>query len=87
MTKTVIIDSKTNFLVSRILKCNKASHDSYAKNITCEMDTDTPKFRFQVNQVSTSFDPYIYTAEKNLQLYSTGVTATSDGSGDNTLMI
>ena len=73
MTQTLTLNGREKTFNTELVKCKKASHDSYAKNITCETDSDTPKFRFYINQVSTHFDPDIYAAEQKLQLYSSEI--------------
>ena len=67
------MDPDTLFTVS-VVSCDLAKNDTYAKNVECQATQQTEQQPFQFialfQQVSTNFDPDIYSSEQKLQLSS-----------------
>ena len=63
--------SSRNYFWTEVVGCAHARNDSYANDIDCKWThhTEMPEFFVLVKQVSTYFDPDIYTDVKKFQLY------------------
>ena len=65
------INWQTTF-TAKVVDCEKAQQDSYAKDIDCKYDqsTNIGSFPINIHQVFTHFDPDIYSEENKFQLYN-----------------